>query len=342
MHKNMILRLTVVLALPLTGFAGLVVEDLGKRYDPSLHAVPEYLQNHIPRKQSVCPGNTSFRNESPESLAWKGNPNANGYGYFQRNRDLGQVINVPEGASVKMDAAVLRTSRGKNAMMSGAPGAPVFMQLFEVVPIGGQRLRINDNGTPVGIRSAHGFDRNISRTDDFVEGVRYVPLARAKRGIIPNTMPPTTQAEHNRGRGEPFGEQEGHLRFMRWDLTGEDEWPLKGSRRYAFMVGFEEPGKNRGIALAISTTVHQQEDPEFVRDSNGVIRWGIRREGNGKLPPTMIKADSPPTKEALRSQLIIESIFPENHWDRLFPTSEGYPDVDTYRTLQFYIEVHPQ
>jgi hypothetical protein len=193
----------------------------------------------------------------------------------------------------------------------------------------------------VGTRSAHGFDRNISRTDDFVEGVDYVALARATGGAIPVTMPATTQAEHDRGRGEPFGEQEGHLRFMRWDLTGADEWVLKGGRRYAFMVGFEASGRNRGIALAISTTVHQQRDPEFVRDANGVIRWGIRREGNGKLPPTMIESPAPPADISLRDTLINESVFTENHWEDLVPTSEGYPDVDTYRTLQFYGEIHP-
>lgn len=41
---------------------------------------------------------------------------ASGYGYFQRNRDLGQVINIPPGKDIKLDAIVLRTSRGNNAV----------------------------------------------------------------------------------------------------------------------------------------------------------------------------------------------------------------------------------
>jgi hypothetical protein len=32
-------------------------------------------------------------------------------------------------------------------------------------------------------------------------------------------------------------------------------------------------------------------------------------------------------------------MFPENHWNTLPPTSNGFPDVDTYRTLQFYLEL---
>ncbi len=318
--------------------AGLKVEDLGKEYTPDPKRVPAYLQNDIPDKQGVCPGNTSFRNESPETLVWKGRPNANGYGYFQRNRDLGQIVNIPEGVDIQVDAIVLRTSRGNNAMMAGAPGAPVYVQLFEVHSIKGEQLRIDDNGTPVGTRSTHGFDRNFSRTDDHIEGVRYVPIARATGGKIPREMPVTTQAEHDRGRGEPFGEQAGHLRYMRWDLLGNAEWVLRSGKRYAFLVGFEESGKQRGIALAISTTVHQRKAPEFVRDSSEVIRWGIRREGNGKLPPTMVGAAEPPADIALREKLVRESVFAPDHWDRLMPTSEGYPDVDTYRTLQFYVE----
>ena len=80
---------------------------------------------------------------------------------------------------------------------------------------------------------------------------------------------------------------------------------------------------------------------KFVRDPSGAIRWGIRREGNGKLPPTMISATKPPAEDALLQKLVGESMFAPEHFDELAPTSEGYPDVDTYRTLQFYIETRP-
>lgn len=34
-----------------------------------------------------------------------------------------------------------------------------------------------------------------------------------------------------------------------------------------------------------------------------------------------------------------ESMFPENHYTTLKPASDGYPDVDTYRTMDFYLEL---
>jgi hypothetical protein len=110
---------------------------------------------------------------------------------------------------------------------------------------------------------------------------------------------------------------------------------------YVFMIGFDEPGRDRGLGIAITTKVHTLEAAEFDRDSNGVIRWAVRREGDGTLPPTMVGAAKPPSDPALRSKLISESMFRPNHWDTLRPTSEGYPDVDTYMTRQFYIETKP-
>ncbi len=44
------------------------------------------------------------------------------------------------------------------------------------------------------------------------------------------------------------------------------------------MIGFKEPGVDRGIALSITTEVHAKEAAQFVTDDNGLIRWGIRRE----------------------------------------------------------------
>jgi hypothetical protein len=141
--------------------------------------------------------------------------------------------------------------------------------------------------------------------------------------------------------GEPFGVQPGQLRYFRFDPTGDDEIVLRGGKRYVFMIGFDEPGRDRGLGIAITTKVHKLDAAEFDRDSNGAIRWAVRREGDGTLPPTTIDAAEPPAELRLRSKLIRESTFPSNHWDTLRPTSKGYPDVDTYRTRQFYIETKP-
>lgn len=318
--------------------AELVITDLGKEYDFDPAVSRPGLYYHITKNADVCAGNTSLRNVDKKSLIWKGKPNANGHGYFQRNRDLGQVFNVPAGEDVKLDALVLRTSRGAKAVMQGSPGAPITVQFFEVLPTEGDEIRINENGTTKGDRATHGFDHSFNRADDYIEGVEYRPIARATGGIFPDIEPTYVDVQLS-PTGEFLGEQSGHLRYVRFDLTGEDELLLKGGRRYALLVGFESPGELRGIGLANSWNVYLKEPAEFIRDPNGKMWWGIRREGNGVLPPTMIGGIEPPSEPKLLNQLIAESMFPKHHWENIPPTSNGFPDVDTYRTLQFYLEV---
>ena len=91
--------------------------------------------------------------------------------------------------------------------------------------------------------------------------------------------------------------------------------------------------------MAISTDVHKKEDAKFSTDDNGLIHWGIRREGNGGIFPTIMGAPEPPANAEQLQKLIEESMFPVDHWDSIPPSTKGFPDVDTYRTLQFYIEL---
>ncbi|MHA7130267.1 hypothetical protein [Algoriphagus namhaensis] len=314
----------------------LKVIDLGKTYEYQNQNLLPGLYHHVPA-DLVNHGNTSIRNEEAASLVWKGSPNSNGYGYFQRNRDMGQVFNVPEGTDIHLDALVLRSSKGENAIMTGALGAEMYLIFFEVITPNGQELRINENGTTKGDLATHGFDVQFNRCDDFIEGDQYQVIHLARGGLFPE-VEPTTQPMYARPN-RSHGEQEGHIRYFRFDLLGEAELKLEGGKRYAFMVGFVEPGKDRGIAWSITTEVHTKEKGEFVRDENGQIRWGIRREGDGTLPPTMIENAEPPADGRSRKQLIRESLFPKNHYKKLAPTSDGYPDVDTYRTMEFYLEV---
>ncbi len=314
------------------------VEDLGKNLTPDDARTPAWARHDIPTVAQVLHGNTSLRNEAPGSLEWKGDPDGNGHGYYQRNRDLGQVFNVPPGPAVEVAALVVRTSLGQNAVMPGAPGAPVCAQLFEVVEESPGALRIDDNGTPVGTRSTHGFDRALPRTDDFIAGVRYLPLAVTAFGPLPGDLPVTSRPAYHRP-GIEYGEQPGHVRFLRWSLPPGERWRLEGGRRHAFLLGFASPGMRRGLALAITTEVHTVADPVFVRDPLGAIRWGIRREGDGRLPPTMTGGTTPPADPARDAALRAESLFAPDHPRTLAPTSEGYPDVDTYRTLQFHLEL---
>jgi len=69
----------------------LTIEDLGKNYTLQAEKLLKGLYLHIP-SDKVNHGNTSIRNTDASHLVWKDSPSSNGYGYFQRNRDMGQVF----------------------------------------------------------------------------------------------------------------------------------------------------------------------------------------------------------------------------------------------------------
>ena len=292
---------------------GLRVEDLGKAYTPHPSKVPPFLS----AGKSDLGGNTSVRRLDAESLPWKSQ------GYFQRNRELGQIFNIPVDTFFQLDAIVLRTGNGKKAVLDSTPGASVHLQIFEVmgIPV------INDNGTPQGTESTHGFNTN-HRTDDFLEGIEYRSMAVVKGGIFPD-IEPTSQS----------GGQPGHLRYMRWDVPNEAQIVFEGGKRYAFMVGFERGGPGHGFTLGNDNEAASGAIPDFRYDINGEAWWSIRREGDGTLPPTQFPGASPPADPSVRQSLIEESLFDSTYLCSLSPTTDGYPDVDTYRSLEFYIEV---
>lgn len=253
-------------------------------------------------------GNTSVRNESP--LIWKDR------GYFRRARDLGQVFTAPRDFA--LDAIVLRTGNAHLAFLPGAANAEVFVQFFEVVgtPV------VNDNGTPPGTRATHGFSTN-HRCDDFATGVQYKPMRVVRGGRLPNLA----------------AKSDGKLTYLRWAFPGGDEIRFEAGKRYAFMVGFLEPAPERNFTLANRNDA-ASPGPAMANDPNDGYPggWGLRREGNGKNPPLMIPGKSPPADPVVLRQLKYESAFPAG--DARYavpPTCEGYPDVDTYRDLEFCI-----
>ena len=292
---------------------GLALEDLGKSYDPdAAGTVPAYLRFSI----ADGGGTTSVRRQDRANLKWKSQ------GYYQRNRELGQIINIPEGDSIRLDAIVLRTGNTQSAVLAGAPGAEVYLQLYSVEGT----ATINDNGTPTGTPSEHGFSDN-HRTDDYLDGIAYRPIAILRGGVFPD-IPATT------GNG---GEA-GHLRYLRWDLLEGGELVLEGGRRYAFLVGFTASGPGKGFSLANNNLAGSAEAPELRTDANGADWWSMRREGDGTLPPTRVPGPNPPGGDSLRMALQDESLYAFNHECGLAPTTDGFPDVDTYRTLEFYVE----
>ncbi|MBA4062116.1 MAG: hypothetical protein C0501_00090 [Isosphaera sp.] len=302
------------LALSAPARAGLEVTALGKTYTPDDARVP------VKQTEANTGGSTSVRNELP--LDWKE------AGYFQRNRDLGQVFTPPK--TFVLDAVVLRTGPSDAAVLAGTPGAKVFVQFFEVTG----EPKINDNGTPVGAKAKHGFSTN-HRCDDFLEGVTYKSLRVVKGGVFPK-VPPTRDADD-----KPTAGDAGKFHYLRWALTGDDRLTFEAGRRYAFVVGFEEPGRNRGFTLANANKASVPDAPALAdkhdRYHGG---WGLRREGDGTLPPLMVPGKEKPADPKVAERLTRQSLFADGDARyKLSPTTDGYPDVDTYRDHEFYLEV---
>ena len=299
--------------------AGLRVSAIGKSYAPPEGRTP------ISTTRSNLGGSTSIRNNDAEHLIWKSS------GYFQRNRDLGQVFTARKDFS--LDAIVLRTGPSDSAVKAGAPGAEVFVQFFEVLG----NPRINDNGTPQGTAAKHGFSKN-HRCDDYIEGVEYRPLHLVRGGQFPD-LPATRDMQD-----EPTGNSEGTLHYLRFDLTDNDELRFESGKRYAFMLGFVEPGRQRAFTLGNENAAGVDASPSLT-DQHDYYHdgWGLRREGDGTVPPTMTGKPELPASADLRQKLTSESLFdqPPARFG-LSPTTDGYPDVDTYRDLEFYLEAQPE
>lgn len=127
-------------------------------------------------------------------------------------------------------------------------------------------------------------------------GVQYVPLR-----VITGGRPPNLQAKSG-----------GKLAYMKWSFSGAKPLRFQGGKRYAFMVGFVEPGPERNFTLANRNNAASPGPPAIVNAEDGYHGgWGLRREGNGETPARMIPGEQPPDDPATVRQLKAESTFPE-------------------------------
>ena len=290
-------------------FSGLEIEVLGKRFTADSSRVIA-SQNEF-----SLGGSTSVRNIPATALEWKEK------GYFQRNRDLGQVFYVEK--NVELASIILRTGPSEMAVLDGCQGAEVFIQFFEVE---GEAI-INNNGTTMGMKAKHGFS-DAHRCDDFLEGVSYVPLPQIFVGKFPS-IPSTNLSSDGTDRNV------GKLVYMRWKLA--EALTVTPRKRYAFLVGFLNPGTGYGFTLANTNKAGSTEAATLI--DTYPEGWGIRREGDGSLPPIMREQESPPEETKLLNKLVDQSVFEQgNSRFLLSPTTDGYPDVDTYRDLEFILE----
>lgn len=163
--------------------------------------------------------------------------------------------------------------------------------------------------------------------------MEYRPLQVVSGGRFPE-LPPTRDL-----KGEPTGDRRSCSTYLRWRFS--EPVGFKAGKRYAFMVGFEEPGPERGFTLANANAASVNAAPR-VGDERDRYHggWAIRREGDGTLPPTMVPGPTPPGDADKLARLRREALFAAGTARyALAPTTDGFPDVDTYRDLEFYLEV---
>jgi hypothetical protein len=144
-------------------------------------------------------------------------------------------------------------------------------------------------------------------TDDFITGETYTSL----RIVSGGNLPPVLTANQ----------------YLRWALTGDDVIPLKVDKKYAFLVMFDNPAAGQEFALA---NKYHGTYPDG---------HGIRREGSIDKPYdhldkvfNVVFGDERDDRSASSLPLDPTTRFNQQ------PGTWGRPDVDTYRTLRFYIE----
>ncbi len=303
MHQTLLAGLLI---LPL---GALEVTILPTDYQPDPAIVPPGLR----AGWSDRGGSTSIRNTPTDRLEWKTK------GYYQRNRDLGQVFNLPAGADREVSAVVVRTGNSNHAVLPGAAGASLFIQFFRVA----SEPRIDDAGTSraSGVRPTHGLSGQY-RADDRIVNVIYQPIALARGGRFPE-----------------LSISDGRLRYLRFALDPATPLQLAAGGSYAFLIGIDEPAADAGFTLGNRNLAGSDDDGALLLDPTGQPWWGIRREGDGVFPPTVVPGPVPPADDVALRQA---SLLPAGaaRFD-LAPSSEGYPDVDTYRSLEFAVELRP-
>jgi hypothetical protein len=285
-------------------------------------------------------GNTSVAHDRADIYTWSGaSPHAHeDWGYFtpegrevpyvKRDRDLGQTFRYEGERPARLDAVTLRTGFGTNVVRPGTYGCAISLQVFRVLgdPV------LDDNGTRGATKALHGFphDRPGQRIpalrDDSWRGEAYEPLALARGARFPGP------AAFGVAPGERITPADPRIkgRYLRFDLTGEAEVLLEPGQRYAFLVMIDDAGDERGFTLA----------NRYVGDYPG--GHGIRRDGDGVFPP--VPADpARPFADPANAAALAAAHFPADFHARaaIPPGTDGYPDVDTWRDLAFWIEVRP-
>jgi hypothetical protein len=225
--------------------------------------------------QADSGGTTSLRlasNKATQDNPYPvGAPNANRIAapsvrtVLMRDRDLGQTF-VTGAQGFVLDTIYLQLGPSSDAVLAGAPGAAVVLQLFAV----DGTPTLDDSGTP-GFLSLNGkpvFDRAKSpQLDDYLQGERYTPIATAT-----GTLPATLAAND----------------YLALKLVGASV-VLSPHTGYAFLLGFAARAPDRALALANAYFGSYAPDA-----ANALVGHGIRREGgSGAMAAPDFQPDLP-------------------------------------------------
>lgn len=282
-------------------------------------------------------GNTSVAHDDSNIFKWSGespyeheswgyfDSNGNEIPYIKRDRDLGQTFVFDGDVPKTLKSVTVRTGFGTNAVRPGMYGQEVSIQFFEVIgnPV------INTNGSAGNMEAFHGFPHNRngdtipSDRDDFNDGETYKPLKVFRGGIFPKPVDFGFLTNDNTPSPDDRNLKGKYLRF----IISSAGITLHPKKQYAFLIMIDKAGHERGFSLANNYR------------GNYDLGHGIRRDGNGVFPP--VQADPQfdfshdKNFEALKS-----AHFPANFEERcaISPGTNGYPDVCTWRDLEFYIE----
>ncbi len=259
--------------------------------------------------------------------------------YYYRDRDLGQTITI-DGPTFRIGALTVRLQPVDVAGGGDPGGAAVSVQWFHVTGT----PRINDNGTAAGSpASEHAgvtwtnprwatyaytwpFDPNDAAlpdrrplrhlTDDYITGEHYESIHVATGGTIPEGLSTND--------------------YLRFEFRGEDQIELESGERYAFLILFDEPalpGVQRNVPLS---------NINILPGSGGQDPYPaghmIRRDGRSTYFYDVFITDIDDPADVAASRR--SASFPRDQAKRLAipPGTIGYPDVDTYRDLYFYLE----
>lgn len=287
--------------------------------------------------QSSPGGNTSVANDLDYNFKWSGHSshNATGFGYFtpegqeiayvKRNRDIGQTFTITDKNPQNLAYITLRLGFGDNVVRPDMYGQYISLQLFEV-----RRERVlNNNGSDTTMNAFHGYPHNRYQQiiphdrDDFFEGIKFEPIAVVRGFKFPEKEAFGFEKDEN------IDPDHANLkgRYLNFNLPEKHQIQLEPGKAYAFLVMIDSLGVDRGFTLGNLMHGHYPGG------------HGIRREGHGIFPPLTAHPgygfDHPVNEEAVRT-----SLFPADFSDRIkiSPGTNGYPDVDTWRDLEFYIK----